>query len=421
MRVGIVGGSIAGCSAAIELGRAGHAVTVSERSRGGLKGRGAGIGTPTAAFQTLVSRDLVSETTPRFVVSRHPLAGRKDADDRYGHCALTLPLSMALLNWGDLWSELRARVPDAAYVEGRAINGVRQTDGEVVISAANGWSEAYDLVLFADGYRSLGRRTLFPDTEMAYRGYVLWRGVLEERRLSDSAPLETALYRLHYKGLPGNAVFYFVPGEGGSTDVGDRLVNWACYLPLAPEELPGFLVDRYGQRQEHSLPPGSMRIAEEERLKGVMAEHLPSDFAEIIAASRDSFVQPIYSGTVPAYARGRIALLGDAGAVAPPFTGSGVFKAMMNAVELATSLAESSSVDGALEQWSVEQTKRGDRLAALGDQMEEAFVWNAPDLSAMTEPDARTWWTRSISFPDEFSYVSEDQGLEADLMQSSRR
>jgi 2-polyprenyl-6-methoxyphenol hydroxylase-like FAD-dependent oxidoreductase len=421
MRVGIVGGSIAGCSAAIELGRAGHAVTVSERSRGGLKGRGAGIGTPTAAFQTLVSRDLVSETTPRFVVSRHPLAGRKDADDRYGHCALTLPLSMALLNWGDLWSELRARVPDAAYVEGRAINGVRQTDGEVVISAANGWSEAYDLVLFADGYRSLGRRTLFPDTEMAYRGYVLWRGVLEERRLSDSAPLETALYRLHYKGLPGNAVFYFVPGEGGSTDVGDRLVNWACYLPLAPEELPGFLVDRYGQRQEHSLPPGSMRIAEEERLKGVMAEHLPSYFAEIIAASRDSFVQPIYSGTVPAYARGRIALLGDAGAVAPPFTGSGVFKAMMNAVELATSLAESSSVDGALEQWSVEQTKRGDRLAALGDQMEEAFVWNAPDLSAMTEPDARTWWTRSISFPDEFSYVSEDQGLEADLMQSSRR
>jgi 2-polyprenyl-6-methoxyphenol hydroxylase-like FAD-dependent oxidoreductase len=152
-----------------------------------------------------------------------------------------------------------------------------------------------------------------------------------------------------------------------------------------------------------------------------MAEHLPSYFAEIIAASRDSFVQPIYSGTVPAYARGRIALLGDAGAVAPPFTGSGVFKAMMNAVELATSLAESSSVDGALEQWSVEQTKRGDRLAALGDQMEEAFVWNAPDLSAMTEPDARTWWTRSISFPDEFSYVSEDQGLEADLMQSSRR
>jgi 2-polyprenyl-6-methoxyphenol hydroxylase-like FAD-dependent oxidoreductase len=408
MRVGIVGGSIAGCSAAIELIRAGHTVTVSERSRGGLKGRGAGIGTPTEALQTLVSRDLVGESTPRFSVSRHPLVGRRDADDRYGHCALTLPLNMALLNWGDLWNELKARVPDAAYVEGRTITEIRQTSGEVVISAVDGWSEAYDLVLFADGYRSLGRRVLFPDTEMSYRGYVLWRGVLEERELSDSAPLETALYRLHYKGLPGNAVFYFVPGEGGSTDAGRRWVNWACYLPVAPEELPDFLVDRNGQRQEHSLPPGSMRIAEEERLKGVMADHLPSYFYEIIAASRDSFVQPIYSGTVPAYARGRVALLGDAGAVAPPFTGSGVFKAMMNAVDLATTLGQSRSVDEALEQWSAVQTKRGQRLAVLGDQMEEAFVWNAPDLSSMTEADARAWWTRSIAFPEEFSYVSEE-------------
>jgi 2-polyprenyl-6-methoxyphenol hydroxylase-like FAD-dependent oxidoreductase len=407
MRIGIVGGSIAGCSAAIELSRAGHAVTVSERSRGGLKGRGAGIGTPTEAFQTLVSRGLVSKATPRFVVSRHPLVGKTDSDDRYGRCALTLPLNMALLNWGDLWSELRARVPDKDYVEGRAVTDVRQTNGAVVISAADGWSETYDLVLFADGYRSMGRRVLFPEAEMSYRGYVLWRGVLEERQLSDSAPLETALYRLHYKGLPGNAVFYFVPGEGGSTEVGERLVNWACYLPLAPEKLPDFLVDRYGQRQEHSLPPGSMRIAEEDRLKELMGDHLPRYFSEIITASRDSFVQPIHSGTVPAYARGRIALLGDAGAVAPPFTGSGVFKAMMNAVELATALDESRSVDEALVQWSSEQTKRGDRLAALGDQMEAAFVWHAPDLSTMTEPDARRWWTRSVSFPDEFSYVSD--------------
>jgi 2-polyprenyl-6-methoxyphenol hydroxylase-like FAD-dependent oxidoreductase len=385
-------------------------VTVIERSIGGLKGRGAGIGTPIDTFETLVSRDLIGEKTPRFVVSDHRLVSRRDANDRYGHRALTLPLSMALLNWGDLWSELRARVPDSAYVEGRTITGASQVGREVVVSGAAGWSDTYDLVLFADGYRSLGRRALFPDTEMSYRGYVLWRGVLEERRLSDSEPLETALYRLHYKGLPGNAVFYFVPGEGGSTNVGDRWVNWACYLPVAAEALPEFLVDRDGERRQHSLPPGSMRIAEEERLKGVIADHLPSYFADIISDSFDTFVQPIFSGTVPAYARGRVALLGDAGAVAPPFTGSGVFKAMMNAVELATTLAERGSVDEALERWSDEQTARGERLAVLGAQMEDAFVWEAPDLSTMTESDARAWWTRSISFPEEFSYVSEAEG-----------
>jgi 2-polyprenyl-6-methoxyphenol hydroxylase-like FAD-dependent oxidoreductase len=385
-------------------------VTVVERSRGGLKGRGAGIGTPIETFETLVSQGLIGNNTPRFVVSDLTLVGRSDVDEQHGHRALTLPLNMALLNWGDLWSELRARVPNSVYVAGRTIVEAKQLNEQVMISAADGWTEAYDLVLFADGYHSMGRRILFPDTELSYRGYVLWRGVLEESRLSDSGPLETALYRLHYKGLPGNAVFYFVPGEGGSTEVGERWVNWACYIPVTPEALPDFLVDRDGQRQEHSLPPGSMRIDDENRLKRVMADHLPSYFVDIIIDSVDTFVQPIFSVTVPGYARGRMALLGDAGAVAPPFTGSGVFKAMMNALELVTALAERSSVDEALEYWSAEQTERGKRLAALGAQMEVAFVWEAPDLSAMTESEAQAWWTRSISFPEEFSYVSGSGG-----------
>ncbi len=73
-------------------------------------------------------------------------------------------------------------------------------------------------------------------------------------------------------------------------------------------------------------------------------------------------MQPIYSVTVPAYAQQRLALLGDAGAVAPPFTGSGVFKAFMNAADLVTSLAYGSTVDDALGRWSAEQTERGLRL-----------------------------------------------------------
>jgi 2-polyprenyl-6-methoxyphenol hydroxylase-like FAD-dependent oxidoreductase len=41
MRVGIVGGSIAGCATAALLHRAGHDVTVFERSGSGLVSRGA--------------------------------------------------------------------------------------------------------------------------------------------------------------------------------------------------------------------------------------------------------------------------------------------------------------------------------------------------------------------------------------------
>ena len=49
LRIGVVGGSISGCAAAIEMSRAGYEVTVFERSAKALKGRGAGIGTPSGS------------------------------------------------------------------------------------------------------------------------------------------------------------------------------------------------------------------------------------------------------------------------------------------------------------------------------------------------------------------------------------
>jgi 2-polyprenyl-6-methoxyphenol hydroxylase-like FAD-dependent oxidoreductase len=314
---------------------------------------------------------------------------------------------MALLNWGDLWSQLRKRVPDAVYVEGRHITGIAAEDDRLTVSTDDGWKDSFELVLCGDGYNSLGRRTLFPDMDIAYRGYVLWRGVLDEARLSDSGPLETALYRLHYKGLPGNAVFYFVPGPSGSVETGNRWVNWACYVPIFEEDLFDFLVDREGLRHRHSLPPGRMRHSEEARLKALMAQHLPSYFSEIVIASDNTFAQPIYSMTVPAYARGRLALLGDAGSIAPPFTGSGVFKAVMNAIDLTAALKEIEDVPAALSRWSEEQTGRGARLAALGEQMEDAFVWSAPDFSLMDEDETRSWWKGAVQFPDEFSYLGK--------------
>ncbi len=413
MNVAIVGGSIAGCAAAIELIRAGHAVTIYERSKGALQGRGAGIGTPTRTLETLVARDLTGSDMPRLVASDHPLAGRTSEREPLGHIALTLPLDMALCNWGDLFSELRHRVPDEAYRSGLGVDSVSTDDPQrPVLQLDDGAEHPADLVLFADGYRSLGRWILFPESRLNYRGYVLWRGVLEEGELSDSAPLETALYRLHYKGLAGNAVFYFVPGRGGSVARGSRWVNWACYIPVPDADLPEFLTDSKGRRHDGSIPPGLMRPAEQDRLKRLMAEHLPPYFGDIVAASGGTFAQPIYTVVVPGYVVGRCALLGDAGSVAPPFTGSGVFKATQNAIDLADSLRAHGELETALSVWSARQTATGQRLAMLGKQMEDAFVWEAPDLSEMDEAQTRDWWGAAIQFPDDFSYLADDTSTE---------
>ena len=260
LSIGIVGGSIAGCAAAIELAPLGYRVRVFERSPGELVGRGAGIGTPSTLFNRLIQRDLVDENMPRFYASDLPLVSRSDEDPVHGHTALKLDLDMALVNWGDLYSNLRKRVPNSHYFQGL---GVREVDPKTAKGVALRFDDdstlTFDLVVFADGYRSTGRKALFPDVEPVYRGYVLWRGVLDESRIVDSAPLETSLYRIHYKGLPGNAVFYFVPGVDGSTEHGSRWINWACYVPVDAKSLRGFLVDRPGKRHSSSVPPGLKR------------------------------------------------------------------------------------------------------------------------------------------------------------------
>src|SRR5689334_23307941 len=59
-RVGIIGGSIAGCAAAIALRRVGAEPVVLERSRGELRDRGVGILIPDALGAELRERGYVS-------------------------------------------------------------------------------------------------------------------------------------------------------------------------------------------------------------------------------------------------------------------------------------------------------------------------------------------------------------------------
>lgn len=405
LSVGIVGGSIAGCAAAVTLVHAGHRVTVFERSPGELEGRGAGIGTQLSVLRSLVERGLIDADMPYFHAEGFhadgfPHVGRTTADERLGHTAWVAPITTELLNWGDLYRSLRERVPDGAYRQGREVTSARMADRErPVLGFADESEEEFDLVVFADGYRSLGRRLLFPDAQLRYRGYVLWRGLLEETDLDDGEPLEGMMTRVGYSG--GYCVFYFVPGHAGSVARGERWVNWACYAPIPAQELPRFLTDRTGRRRTHSLPPSSVRLEEEARIQALARDNFPPYYGEIVAATRNTFVQPVFTAEVPAYHKGRICLAGDAGACAPPLTGSGIFKGMNNAIDLAEALAGHDDIDDALETWSARQTHTGERIVALGRRMEEALIWSVPDFSRMDEAAMRAWWEEAAKLPED--------------------
>ena len=182
MRVGIVGGSIAGCAAAALLHRAGHDVIVFERSGSDLVSRGAGIGMPTAVWQDMMAHGLIDETLPacrteciRYVTRGSGTGGQRWLGD--------VRMSLALVNWAHLYQSLRRGVPDGLYRSAAAVERIEARPDGTTLHLRPGGSLDFDLVVCADGYRSIGRTLIDPGATPRYRGMVVWRGVLPESDL----------------------------------------------------------------------------------------------------------------------------------------------------------------------------------------------------------------------------------------------
>lgn len=389
LNIAVVGGSIAGCLGALELARDGHAVTVFEREHSPLNG--AGIGVLPGVLQVLLRREWVGEALPRLDMPYQAYATHVAGGAALGQRAWTPARPAIALNWSDLQRSLRACVPETAYLSGVRVSGVQeQSARSVTLSLADGSARSFDLVLFADGYRSQGRALVCPEAQLEYRGYTLWRAVVPLP--ADSAPLEGTVHLVHQRGSPGYLVAYAIPDGSGRTVPDARVVNIACYLPLPAAELREFLIDREGRAHAGSLPPGRMRPEVEARLKREIAGRVPPYFAALVEQARDSFAQPIFTAAVPRYCAGRIGLLGDAGSLAQPITGSGVLKALENARGIAARLRKIADVDEALAAWSADATTFGALLVRLGSRMEQQLVWNMPDLSAQPAAENERWW-----------------------------
>ena len=363
---------------------------VFERSVSALKDRGVAVGVPTATCLALRDQKIIGNDFPHLSIRSLSHASRSEAGLPLGDCAGEVPTYLEAMRWGDLYNQLRSLVSDAHYNAGVGIKRVFDAGDIVEVTFDDGTEERFDLVIFSDGYRSMGRSLVSPDCEPSYQGYVIWRGTLPEKDMSDPTPFEGKLQRL---GFPGGHMFaYLLPGIGGLVQPGSRELNWGMFLPVAADALDDFFVDRDGQQRGLSLPPGSMRDEQQLDLKQGAAQLLPPFFASLVNASQDTFAQAIMTAMPTEYTKGRLCIAGDAGAVVQPFTTSGVFKGMRNAAELIGELSRSNEISPALGRWDQRQRITGDGLARLGSLMEKRLITETPNFSKMDQNGLSAWW-----------------------------
>ncbi|MEU6732750.1 FAD-dependent monooxygenase [Streptomyces physcomitrii] len=380
--VAVIGGSIAGCAAALAASRGGaEKVTVFERAAGELRVRGTGIGMHKDRFTELAAAGYVDEDMPWAPMNRR-LWTVADGSHRGGRAIAVQPFPFRAYAWGTLWSALRERVPAGTdYRPDAVVRGVEQDADGVTVRLGDGGSERFDAVIGADGYRSVVREAMFDDVKPHYAGYVGWRGTSP-----DTGPCpEFQQDDCHVAVFPGgHCMLYRITVPGGGT----RL-NWVLYT--VPPEVPGFSGDLTSAT---SLPPGRLSADLTTALRTLVSTHMPPYWAEQILAAppETTFIQPIYDLEVPRYASGRLLLAGDAATIARPHTGGGSVKALQDAYALEQAWRAGGSWAEITAAYDEGRTALGAQLVALGRRLGHAQVEHTPDWAAMQEADLDAWW-----------------------------
>ncbi|MFC8594250.1 FAD-dependent monooxygenase [Streptomyces atroolivaceus] len=387
LRMGVVGGSIAGCAVAVAGVRAGAEVTVYERSDGELRDRGLGIVIPPPLHEQTVAAGYLDAAMPTAPVATRVWLTRAPGE-RSAREIARQPSPVTPCNWGLLWQSLRASATGARYHRGRPVTSVERTPaGGALVRTADG-EETYGIVVGADGHGSLTRRVLAPDLRPSPATYAVWRGTLP---VSASAEHRRPLRLLREAwvtiGFPGgHGIFYLIP-RGGGAGPDDRLLAYAIY----------------------ATPPGRPPV-EVGYVRQLADEHFPQEWAEIVARGEHTAMSchPVTDLHAPSAAEPPFVLAGDAAGVTRPHTASGAVKALQDALCLEEALRTSASPADALRRYARERTPEAARLVELGRRLGRAQVERAPDWTAMDQGSVDAWCRATLAGTSSYLYADTD-------------
>jgi salicylate hydroxylase len=373
MHVLIAGGGIGGMSAALALLRAGIQVSIYEQAPE-LKEVGAGIQLSPNGCRALdelgvfaqlkqLSCDPVrkefriwntGEAWPMFDLGAHVIK-------EYGYPYLTVYRP-------DLLSVLAGAVeaidPTVIHL-GKRIMGCSQDDLTATLTFEDGSTATGDVLIGADGWRSVIRTDLWGDMSPQFSGMVAWRSI-----------------------IPMNTLPKHLQESVGTTWIGPG-AHVVTY-PLHGGEIMNFVATVEGKTWDVKAP--TMPGEKSECLEDFAGWH--EDVMTYINAAPQLLKWALVVGEpIPAWTKGRITLLGDACHATLPFLAQGAVHSIEDAVVLTRCLLAESDADKALLRYEAARIERTSKMVRGATANTGRF--HSEELR--TEEGARVYLEREMS------------------------
>jgi len=344
--IAIVGGSLVGPAQALLLQQAGFTnVHVYEASPSAVSQAGGVVGVDHATLGVLDSLGIDRAEYVPFESER--IVSIKVADRREsGRVQTWYPGRNT--TWTLLHGSLVRRLPVGTFHTGKRVTGLSSDElDRAMLSFADGEEVTPDLVVFADGRRSFGRRVLDPHRQLRYAGYVAHRGLLvggPEDGVFDYV-------RLVSDGMQFGAFPVLLPD-------GRMGLDWEFNLNT-PSDLFSEQFGRNPTVRTYVLPHQISEAARQE--VDIAAKRLlPADTAELIERTTTRTAAPIVDIAPPEWMVARIGgrpvvMEGDALAPVHPLTARGLNNGIVQADGLALALVQhhryGANLDAALGGW----------------------------------------------------------------------
>jgi salicylate hydroxylase len=311
-RVAIVGGGLAGLATANALACFGLEAEVFEQAST-LSEVGAGINTSPQAVKALRAIGLgdaiaVVANTSHGVFTRNMQTGeplefldRARTSERYGAPYYTF-------HRADLLNALARRVDPSRVHLNHRLTEIEERSTSVALTFANGTRSEADVVIAADGVRSVIRQALYGDNNPTYTGQMVWRALLNG---SDVPPdLLEPTGHIQWLGPGCHLLAYYLRGP--------EVVNIVTQEDTAKWVEEGWSIPGDPDEMRASFPNPEPRL---ETLLRIVNK----------CSKWGLFTRPLSEN----WGRGRIQLIGDAAHAMLPNAGQGACMAFEDAYTLA--------------------------------------------------------------------------------------